>query len=397
MQGMIGGVFGLSTVIGPLAGGYLTDQLSWRAIFYINLPLGLIALAVLWLAFPDLRASRGHKITVDYRGAALLVLGLAPLLLGLSWGGTTFPWTSAAVFGPVLFGLAVLVVFLYVEGRTSEPILPLAFFRNNIVGLCALAASTMSIGMFSALLFVPLFVQAVMGSTASQSGTVLTPMVAAMILTSFASGQVIGRTGHYRIPAVVGMGTILVGLLLLSGMGPETDYLTVVRNMVVIGLGLGIGQTVFTIAPQNAVGFRELGTVTAFTQLARQVGSTTGSAILGSILASRYLPALLSALPADVAALVPPEAAREGPHALLNAGRGSTLLGTSDPVILEAFAAATRSALSDSLHVVFLAAAGVVAVGFVATLFLREIALRRTHDVEVSPSTHRTSPTLAAR
>jgi EmrB/QacA subfamily drug resistance transporter len=400
IQGMIGGVFGLSTVIGPLVGGYLTDQFSWRAVFYINLPLGIFALAVLWLSFPDIRAPREKRIVVDYRGAVLLVLGLAPLLLALSWGGVMYPWTSMAVLGPLVFGVAMLTAFLYAEARTEEPILPLTFFRNGIVVLSALAASASGIGMFSIVLFVPLFIQAVIGSSASDSGRVLTPMVAAMILTSVASGQVISRTGHYRVPAVLGMSTLFIGLLLLAGMGPETDYLTVVRNVVVIGLGLGIGQTVFTIAPQNAVGFRELGTVTAFTQLARQIGSTVGAAVLGSLLASRFAPALRQALPADTLAALPPDGVvrLDTPQALLNPETAETLRrALESDALYGALIDAIRLALAESLHGVFLAAAAVVAIAVVATLFLKEIALRRTHDIEATP-THAagTSPKLAA-
>jgi EmrB/QacA subfamily drug resistance transporter len=362
VQGMIGGVFGLATLVGPLTGGYLTDQLSWRAVFYINLPLGILALLVLWRSFPNLRAERDRHIAIDYRGALLLVLALAPLLLGLSWGGTSFPWTSPMVLAPLAFGLAMLPVFVFAEARAAEPILPLALFRNNIVGLSALAASSSSIGMFAVILFVPLFIQAVLGSSASQSGTVLTPMVAAMILTSVGGGQVISRTGRYRLPATLGLSMLAMGLLLLAGMGPDTDYLTVVRNMVVVGLGLGLGQTVFTIAPQNAVRFRELGTVTAFTQLARQVGSTVGAAVLGSLLSNRFPPELRAALATDARAVL-----------------------AADPLI--------RVALSDALHAVFLAAAVVVGVGLVATVFLREIALRRTLDVETSPVAARAART----
>jgi EmrB/QacA subfamily drug resistance transporter len=391
VQGAFGAIFGLSSIVGPLLGGFLTDNLTWRWVFFVNLPVGIVALAVLWFSFPNVRASFGPR-KIDYAGAVSLVLGVVPLLLALSWGGTQFPWASVEIIG--LFGVAAVMlgVFLVVEARAEEPIIPLSLFRNDIVSVSILAMMLMAIGMFGTILFIPLFIQAVIGSSATQSGTALTPMMITMIASSIASGQIISRTGRYKLVGLFGLCVMTFGMFLLSGMGPDTDFGTVLRNMVIIGIGMGPTMPVFTLAAQNAVGMGQLGVVTSLTQFARSIGSTLGVAVFGSLLINRFGPAFREALPPQVTAVVPADrlAQFQNPQVLLNPEaadglrNGLAQLGPQGAQLFDAVFGGIRVALVLSLHDLFLAGAGLTALGVVVVLFLRELPLRTSYAERAS-------------
>jgi EmrB/QacA subfamily drug resistance transporter len=201
MQGLFSAVFGLASIIGPLLGGYLTDQLSWRWVFYVNLPIGLVALSVLWLFYRDV-GPRRLAASIDYVGAATLTAGVVPLLLALSWGGAQYAWSSPPIVGLLIVALLMLAAFLWTEAHAAEPILPLSLFRNRVVAVSALAIGILGVTMFGTILYIPLFVQGVIGTTATQSGSVLAPMMFAMIVSSIAGGQIIARTRKYKVLAV---------------------------------------------------------------------------------------------------------------------------------------------------------------------------------------------------
>jgi EmrB/QacA subfamily drug resistance transporter len=393
VQGVFGGVFGLSSIVGPLLGGYLTDNLSWRWVFYVNLPVGLGALAVLWFAFPNLRPRRTER-PIDFLGAATLVAGVVPFLLALSWGGSEYPWASGQIVGLLLFAALMLIVFGLVEARAAEPIIPLGLFRNRIIAVATLALTLVATGMFGTILFVPLFIQGVIGTNATQSGTVLMPMMGTMVVASIVSGQVISRTGRYRLVGLFGLTTTALGMFLLSRMGTDTDYPTVVRNMVIVGLGLGPTMPVFTLAAQNAASLGQLGVVTSLTQFARSIGGTLGAAIFGSLLANRFGPALREALPAQIAASIPPERLAEfqNPRALLNPQasdgmrEGLAQFGPQGAQAFEALLGAIRVALATSLHEMFLVGSVIVAVGAVVVLFLKEIPLKKSYGRGPAPA-----------
>ena len=386
IQGIFSGVFGLASIIGPLVGGYLTDSLSWRWVFYVNLPLGLVALAVLWFGFPNIRPARTNR-PIDVAGAITLVLAVVPLLLALSWGGSEYPWSSPMVIGMLAFAAIMTVVFLLIESRAPEPIIPLSLFKNRIVAIATFAMLLMMVGMFGTFLFIPLFIQGVIGTTATQSGTVMMPMMMTMIVSGIVGGQVISRTGRYKILALAGLVVSAIGMYLLSQMGPDTSYLVVVRNMMIVGLGLGPTMPVFTLAAQNAVSFSQLGVVTSLTQFARSIGSTLGAAVFGSLLANRFGPALHEALPPNVEAAIPADrlAQLQNPQVLLNPRLSEGLraglesLGPQATQAYDALIGAIKIALATSLHDLFLDGALIVALGAIAVIFLPEIPLRKSH------------------
>jgi MFS family permease len=245
----------------------------------------------------------------------------------------------------------------------------------------------MAIGMFGTILFIPLFIQGVIGTTATQSGTVMMPMMMVMVTSSILGGQIISRTGHYKFIGLFGMTVMAIGLFLLSGMGPDTDYLTVVRNMVIIGVGLGPTMPVFTLAAQNSVKMSQLGVVTSLTQFSRSIGSTLGVAVFGSLLTNRFAPAMQAALPPEVKAALPADrlAQFQNPQALLNPQAAEQLrqqllaLGPQGAQIYDVLLSAIKIALVSALHDVFLLGAVLGALGIVTVLFLKELPLRKSY------------------
>jgi EmrB/QacA subfamily drug resistance transporter len=390
-QGIFSAIFGFASIVGPLIGGYLTDNLSWRWVFYVNLPIGMLALTVLWLCFPNIRPDGQHR-KIDYLGAATLVLGVVPLLLALSWGGIDYAWTSPVIIGLVAFAAIMVVAFCVVESRAAEPIIPLSLFRNSVVSVSVLALVFMAMAMFGTILFIPLYFQGVIGTTATQSGTVLMPLMITMISASVLSGQIIGRTGRYKLPGVFGMLVMTIGMYLLSGMGADTDYWTVFRNMVILGLGMGPTMPVFTLAAQNAVKVNQLGVVTSLTQFSRSIGSTLGVALFGSVLINRFAQSFSAALTPEVPAVVPPQLLDEfmNPQLLLNPQLADSLraqvlaLGPQGASVYNALYDAIKIGLVVSLHDVFLLGAGLGACGLVTVLFLKELPLRKTYGPSTS-------------
>jgi MFS family permease len=277
----MGAVFGLASVFGPAVGGYLTDQLSWRWIFYINLPFGILALAVLVLAMP--RPEHGQEHRVDWWGAAALISGLVPLLLALNWGGSEYAWTSPTILA--LFAVAVVAIAVFVarELKASEPILDMRLFRDRSFSASMAVLFFSGVGMFGSIMFLPTFMQIVQNKTASSSGALLTPMMFAMIAGSISTGQLIARTGRYKVVGVVGLAVAATGMLALSRLTVDSSNLAVVLPMIAVGLGVGCTMPLFTISLQSQFPHR-LGEVTGALQFFRSIGGTVGVALLGGVM-----------------------------------------------------------------------------------------------------------------
>ncbi len=391
-QGLMGAVFGIASIAGPLAGGYLTDNLSWRWIFYVNIPVGLAALVAVLLAMPSFSIRRARQ-RVDYLGAGALVLTLIPLMLALSLGNQTYSWASAQVVGLLVFSAFMFITFLLIEKRTPEPILPLSLFRNPIFAVASTATFLTGMAMFGAILFIPLFVQGVSGSSATNSGLVLTPMMLGAVVSSTISGQILSRWSHYRYLALAGMGLMTTGISLMVMLDRGTSNAEVARNMVIIGLGLGVSFPVFTIVVQNAFPYGLMGLVTASIQFFRSIGGALGVAIMGALLASRLSGNLLSNLSDEAREALGPQRLAEiqEPNALINPQALEGLkshfadMGEEGAALLESVLIAMQDALADSLQNVFILAAILAGLAIIVVAFLKEIPLRKAHHPQAEP------------
>lgn len=404
MSGLFTGVFSLSTVVGPLIGGYLTDNLSWRAVFYASLPFGVIGLAVVWRAFPDIRRPR-KRLPIDFAGAATVMLATVLLLLGLSWGGHQFAWISVPVLGMFAAAIVALGLFLWIETRAADPVVPLAMFRNNIVAISVFGAGAQSIGVFGASLFIPLFVQGVIGTSATVSGSIMAPLMLTMLVSSIVGGQWIARSGRCKPLLLAGLVVSATGMFLLSTLGADAQYTLIVLYMIVIGLGSGLTGPTLTIAAQNASKPGELGVVTALLQLARSMGNTLGTAVFGSVLTLRFLPEMHASVPAELTSRLDAaglEAIRD-PQALLNPAAAIALRESISrvfpdvPGAVDVVFLAIRTGLAGSLHWVFLGAALVLASALLAALFMHEIPLRGRGSPTTPTSQAEKEPEAEAR
>ena len=283
-QGLFGAVFGVTSVLGPLAGGLLVDHASWRWVFYINLPLGVVALLVTGAFLPTMQRRVSHVI--DYLGAALVAAGTTSLVLMTSLGGTTYEWASPQIVILGVAGVVLLALFVAVERRAEEPILPLRLFTNRVFGVSSALGFVVGFAMFGAITFLPLYLQVVKGIDPTVSGLALLPLMVGLLLTSVSSGQLISRTGHYKVFPIVGTALMTIGLLLLSRLEPDTSSLDVSLYMFVFGMGLGSVMQVTVIATQNAVDYKDLGVATSGVTYFRSMGGSFGTAIFGSIFAN---------------------------------------------------------------------------------------------------------------
>jgi EmrB/QacA subfamily drug resistance transporter len=355
-QGALGAVFGVTTVIGPLLGGYFTDHLSWRWAFYVNVPLSIVVFFVAAAAIPSL-AGRAKPV-IDYTGILLVGLGATGLTLATSWGGTTYPWNSATIIGLFVGSTAALAVFVWVESRVAAPILPTRLFGSPVFTVCCVLSFVVGFAMLGALTFLPTYMQFVDGVSATTSGLRTLPMVAGMLSTSMGSGILVGRTGRYKIFPVAGTAVMALAFLLMSRMNPSTSALLQSVYLFILGAGIGSCMQVLVLIVQNTSSFEDLGVATSGVTFFRTIGSSFGAAIFGSLftnfLHSRIGPAL-AASGAPPAAANSPEALHRLPHAM------------AAPIV---------DAYAGSLTQVFFWAVPVALVGFALSLFLPEVPLR---------------------
>ena len=384
-QGIVAAVFGLSSVIGPTLGGFITDTLSWNWIFYVNVPLGLPVIALFIRFFPNTRPEhRTHRL--DYAGMALLVLVVVPLLIGLSLGGVQYEWLSLQVVGILAFAAVMTVGFVLVERRAADPIMPLSIYANPVVSISLVAVFITGFAMFGSVIFVPLFFQGVLGASATSSGSFLTPMMLSMVVAATVSGQTLSRLGgHYRLQGLIGIGIMAGGMVLTSRMTPETSFGQAVASIVVGGFGLGVTFPSFTIAVQNATPPHLLGAATSATQFYRSIGGALGLAVLGSFMANRFAAGLRESLPPAIRQAVPAEQLarmEQNPQALVNPQALEALRagfadrGSQGAELLTQLLATLREALASAISSVFVVVAAALAIAFVVTIFLHEVPLR---------------------
>lgn len=387
-QGLVTAVFGLSSIVGPILGGFITDNLSWHWIFFINIPLGIPVIAVFIKFFPDIRPEKvSHEI--DYPGIISLVLCVVPLILALSWGGVQYEWGSPQVIGALVLAGIMAIAFVLAELRATEPVIPLGIFRNHVVAISMVAIFFLGMGMFGAIIFIPLYFQGVLGLSATSSGSFLAPMMVAMVISSTISGQILSRFGgHYRLQGLFGLAVMMVGIFLLSRMTADTSQSMAIVNIVIMGIGLGIAMPLFVIAVQNAVSYKVMGIVTSSTQFFRAIGATVGLAIFGSVMANRFASNVSRMLSPEVAEVMPPgmlsmltsnPQALVDPQALTALKEQFSQLGPEGAELADQLVRVLKEALAASISDVFAIGLAAVSVAFVATLFLKEVPLRRSH------------------
>lgn len=359
-QGLMGGVFGVSTVVGPLLGGFLVDQFSWHTIFFVNLPVGAAAMTVLGIALSRKPRDPGAaRPSVDYLGAALLATVLGTIVLIANLGGSTLAWGDPALLGLFALLAGALVSFVLVERRAPEPILPMDLFRNNAFLTVNTTGLLVGTAMFGAIAFVPLYLQMVRGISPAQSGMFLVPMMGGLILTSMGAGRLMARTGHYKWYPVISTAILACGMALLSTLTPTTPLALVVVYMVTVGIGIGPVMSIGVVAIQNALPVRLLGVGTASANMFRLIGGATGTSAFGAIFGS----ALAVNLGGDLARAL---GAEDGVRSL-SAAAIAALEPAQQTLVLQGFA--------DALSPIFLTGAGLAALACLASSLLRELPL----------------------
>ncbi|MEE1618998.1 MDR family MFS transporter [Brachybacterium sp. J153] len=377
-QGIMGAVFGVTSVVGPLIGGTVTDNLGWRWLFYLTLPIGIAAFVFI-LRFLHLPTSAQHG-KVDYLGMITLTPGLVIGLLATTWGGNNYAWDSGVIIGMYAVAAAFLVAFVIIETRVEEPLLPMHLITRPVVALSVAASFAIAVAMFGAIIYIPVYAQGVMGVSATNSGAILIPLSVAMILTSILVGLLITRFGTYKIFLVLGGAVLVGGYLLLADIqyGDSPWHLTLA--MVVIGLGLGLSMQVYTLVVQNAVPQKELGIATASIQFFRNIGSTIGTAVLGTVMASRMGPAIeeqLSSLPPEQLAALQQSGGRADASSLEASVLDPAALAQLPEFLVEPI----RAGMGDAMHGVFLTAVPFVVLALLLSLFVKQVPLRDTlHD-----------------
>lgn len=391
-QGVLGGVFGIASVLGPTVGGFIVDHYDWHWVFWVFLPFGVIAFGMIQWLLPVSR-SKDVNTKIDYYGAAILSVFITTLLLGFSWAGKTYAWDSVQIIGLFSTAIISLILFIYVELKVEAPILPLWLFKNSIFTIGNICIFIMGIGMFGTIMYVSLYAQGVMGLSATSAGRIEMAMTLAMVVTSTIGGQIMSRTGRYKALAVAGFLVMSTGMFMNTFLSSDSTTSQLVMNVIVIGLGLGLASPVFTLAIQNSVDKNMLGSATSSTQLFRQLGGTVGVAVMGTIM-NRMTETRVTESMKEVPLLQKPEVASKlepftNPQLLMNPEKLADIRSQVPDAFVNVFdqlMGFVRSALDYSLTHVFLIGAIVVLVAAVFALFLKEIPIENKKKQKEEPA-----------
>ncbi|WP_026561113.1 MDR family MFS transporter [Bacillus sp. J37] len=387
-QGLLGAVFGLSSLFGPTLGGYIVDNFDWHWIFWVFLPIGFFAFALILKLYPSQKAK--EKEPIDFLGSLTLTITIVSLLLGFTWAGDKFEWASFQIIGLFSLTLISLLAFIFIELKVKSPVLPLYLFKNSVFTVSNIAGMLMGMGMFGTIMYVPFYVQGVQGESATVSGLVEMVMTIAMVSSSILVGNLITKTGKYKIFALLGLIIMAIGLILNSTLQVESSLTRLILQLIVVGIGLGVNMPVFNITVQNAVSHKYLGVATSAMQTFRQIGGTVGVALLGSVMGNKMANELSSTTQVENAPTPPPEMAEtmsqlQNPQVLMDSEKLESIqseLPAEMAPFFEQFIQVLKEALNTSLTTVFTVSAGIIGLAFIVTLFLKEIPLRTTNNDE---------------
>lgn len=396
-MGLFGAIFGLASIIGPALGGFLTDFASvtwfgleiagWRWVFYVNIPLGLVSLFMIIKKTPPLNTGTGGKI--DYLGAALLLVAFVPFLLALTWGGNQYAWTSVPLLSMFFASVVALGLFILVESRVEDPVMPLNLFRNRVFVITNLSSFVVNMAFLGVVMFMPLFMQVAMGVSATNSGFTMFPLMGGMMVGSLLSGRMVSNNGHYKPWMVGGTAMLIVGVWLLTRVGPDTSMLDLSWRMVVVGLGLGPSQSLVNLVVQAAFPMSQIGVATSSTQFFRQIGNTVGVAVFGTLLTLN----LTAELPAQVPMLAQAQSAGQSldlsqaqasamnPQALragieMAQSQSPELAAMDTDTLVARVQQGLKTAFSNAITGMFATSLWIVILGLLVTLFIPVIPLR---------------------
>lgn len=374
--GFVSSAAGLASLIGPTLGGLITDNLSWRWIFYVNVPLGIIAFTILIYAFPSYKEKHELK-KIDYMGAASLIIALVPMLLALTWGGKIYDWNSIQIIGMFIFSIAMLIIFRFIEIRAEDPIIPMLLFRNSIFNFSAIEMFLLNAVLMGSSIFIPLFLQGVIGSTAGKSGVLITPMMVSLIVGVIISGLIVSKTRKYKILAFIGFIIMSISTVLLSLMGVKTGSINVAIVMIMMGIGIGVVMAIFNVTAQNASSQNQIGVVTSSIQFFGRMGQTIASSVLGTIMSTYMINKVrhlnVSKFPTNVTELLKNSNTASNAEAIkgIRAQIPGAMIPDFDKVM-----EAVKQILSNSIHQVFVICAIISIAAMIIVLFMKEITLK---------------------
>lgn len=386
-QGLMGAVFGLSSLFGPTLGGYIVDNFDWHWIFWVFLPMGFIAFALIWKLYPS--HQRAEKEPVDYLGSFLLTVMIVTLLLGFTWAGGKYDWLSFEIIGLFSLTILALIAFIAVERKAKSPVLPLYLFKNSVFTVSNIAGMLVGMGMFGTIMYVPFYVQGVQGHSATTSGLIEMVMTISMVTASAIAGNMITKTGKYKMIAILGLIVMAGGLVANSTLDVHSSLTKLIIQLIVVGIGLGMTMPVFQVTVQNAVAHKYLGVATSAMQVFRQIGGTIGVAVMGSIMGNLMADKMKSLQPENISAPsempnMPGEmTSLQNPQVLMDSSKLEEIrsqLPGQFAEVFDQFISMLKEALTYSLSGVFLFGAGIVVLALILTFFLKEVPLRETND-----------------
>lgn len=381
-MGILGTAGAFASIVGPTLGGYITDSYSWRWIFYVNVPVGIIALVIIMFALPAHTEALERK-RIDYLGAAALIMALIPLLLGFTWGGNKYDWNSVQIISMFVFSLIMLLIFLLIERKAADPIIPLSLFKSSIFNFSAIEMFLVNSIIMGASIFIPLFVQGVVGKSASKSGAIMTPMMVSLIVGSIISGVLISKTQKYKLQAIIGFIIMGIGSVMLVFLGVDSSNSMIVIDMAMLGIGMGIVMPILSSAAQNAFSESQMGVVTSGIQFFKLLGSTISSAVMGTILNSSIAKGIkdldFTSLPLNMTALFKNPSILSNPDVMngIKTKLPANLLPAIEKIIKQ-----FKHILANSIHDVFIICLVIAGIALLFILFMKEIPLTKEDTLE---------------